>query len=116
MEAVAGNIITILFTLVGSKGIALFIVRQFGKSWIETKFTERLQRSKHELDLEIQRLRVEIDSQLSGVLKAQEKEFETLPEAWGKLSNAHGLLAALVNPLQYWPELDRVTEARLAGC
>lgn len=74
--------------------IAFLLFRYLGKSWIESKFSERLEQFKHQQALEIQRLRIEIDSTLSGVLKIQEKEFETLPEAWGKLDEANNLVAA----------------------
>lgn len=97
----------------GVVGIAFLIFRYLGKSWIENKFSERLEQFKHQQTIEIQRLRVEIDSTLSGILKIQEKEFETLPEAWSKLDEAYGHVAALVSPLQQYPNLDGMTEARL---
>jgi hypothetical protein len=97
----------------GSATIAYLLFRYLGKSWIESKFSERLASFKHQQDIEIQRLRVEIDSTLSGVLKSQEKEFETLSEAWNKLDEAYAHVKNLVSPLQYHPNLDGMTEARL---
>ena len=90
-----------------------YLFRYLGKSWIESKFSERLEQFKHQQAIEIQRLRVKIDSTLSGVLKIQEKEFETLPEAWSKLDEAYGHVTALVSPLQQYPNLDGMTPARL---
>ena len=93
----------VIFLIVsGAVGLAFFLFRYLGKSWIESKFSERLEH-----------LRVEIDSRLSGVLKIQEKEFETLPEAWSKLDEAYGHVTALVSPLQQYPNLDGMTPARL---
>ena len=97
----------------GGAGAAFLIFRYLGKSWIESKFAERLEKFKHEQNIEIQRLRVEIDSRLSGVLKIQEKEFETLPAAWSKLDEAYAHVADLVSPLQHYPNLDGMTSARL---
>ena len=82
----------------GAAGVAFLLFRYLGKSWIESKFSERLEQFKHQQAIEIQRLRVKIDSTLSGVLKIQEKEFETLPEAWSKLDEAYGHVTALVSP------------------
>ncbi len=56
---------------------------------------------------------MEIDSTLSGVLKIQEKEFETLSEAWSKLDEAYNHVKALVSPGQYIPNLDGMTPDRL---
>ena len=94
-------------------GVAFLFFRYLGKRWIESKFAERLEQFKHQQAIEIQRLRVEIDSTLSGVLKLQEMEFESLPEAWSKLDEAYGHVADLVSPLQYHPKLDDMTEVRL---
>ncbi|MBI3249175.1 MAG: hypothetical protein HYZ50_21950 [Deltaproteobacteria bacterium] len=97
----------------GAAAFAYLMFQFLGKSWIENKFTQRLEQHRHQQALEIQRLRVEIDSILSGVLKIQEKEFETLPEAWRKLDEAHGHVSALVSPVQQYPNLDGMTPARL---
>lgn len=97
----------------GAAGIAFLLFRYFGKSWIENKFSERLEHFKHQQALEVQRLRVEIDSTLSGVLKMQEKEFETLPEAWSKLDEAYSRVRSLVSPGQEYPDLDRMTPPQL---
>jgi hypothetical protein len=98
----------------GGAAVIAYLVFQFlGKSWIENKFAQRLEQHKHQQALEIQRLRVEIDSMLNGVLRIQEKEFETLPEAWRKLDEAYGRVSALTSPGQQYPNLDGMTSARL---
>lgn len=111
------QILGFLFEIVayggGGAGIAWLLFRYLGKSWIESKFSERLASFKHQQDIEIQRLRVEIDSTLSGVLKIQEKEFETLSEAWSKLDEAYDLAKNLVAPIRSEPDLDGMSEARL---
>ena len=93
---------------------ALYVVFQFfAKSWIENKFKESLEHYKHEQAVELQRLRVKIDSMLNSVLKLQEKEFETLAEAWRLLDEAFISLSSLVSPIQEYPDLDRMTSAEL---
>lgn len=97
----------------GGAVVAYLLFQYLGKTWIENKFNQRLDQLKHQQNLELQRLRVEIDSLLSGALKLQDREFQTLPEAWQKLDEAHNLVAWLVSPLQEYPDLDRMTEAQL---
>lgn len=97
----------------GSAVVAYLLFQYLGKTWIENKFSQRLDQLKHQQALELQRLRVEIDSLLSGALKLQDREFQVLPEAWQKLDEAHGLVSWLVSPMQEYPDLDRMTPAQL---
>jgi hypothetical protein len=97
----------------GGAAIAYLLFQFLGKSWIENKFAEKLEQHRHAQALELQRLRVEIDSMLSGAIKLQDKEFETLPEAWIKLDEAYSQVARLVSPVQQYPDLDRLSEAQL---
>ena len=89
-------------------GVFIFL----GRSWIESKFQERLNAVKHDHDKELQRLKIEIDSLLGGTLKLQEREFEVLPEAWRLLDEAKGLVAWIVHPMQEYPDLNRMTSQR----
>lgn len=97
----------------GVAGISFYIFKFLGKNWIETKFNERLENFKHRQDKEIQRLKVEIDSMLSGVLKIQEKEYETLTEAWSKLDDAYRWMGGEVKIIKQYPNLDRMLEAEM---
>jgi len=97
----------------GGAAIAYLIFQFLGKSWIENKFSERMEQMRHDQALELQRLKVEIDSLLSGAIKLQEKEFEVLPAAWEKLDEAHGLISWLVSPMQTYADVDRMTEEQL---
>lgn len=97
----------------GSAAIIAFLLFQYlGKTWIENKFAQRLDQLKHQQALELQRLRVEIDSLLSGALKLQDREFQVLPEAWQKLDEAHGLAKWFVSPGQEYPNLDQMNESQ----
>ncbi|MHB1247774.1 MAG: hypothetical protein ACYCZH_15150 [Sulfuriferula sp.] len=97
----------------GAALVSYLLFQHLGKTWIENKFAQRLDQFKHQQALELQRLRVEIDSLLSGALKLQEREFQILPEAWQKLDEAHGLVSWLVSPMQEYPNLDRMTAPQL---
>lgn len=97
----------------GGAAVAYGLFRYLGSKWIENKFAERLEQIRHTQALELQRLRVEIDSLLSGAIKLQDKEFQTLPEAWVKLDEAFGQVSRLTSPLQEYPDLDRLNNAQL---
>lgn len=97
----------------GAAVIAYLLFQHLGKQWLENKFAQRLEEHKHQQAIELQRLRVEIDSLLSGALKIQECEFRCLPEAWHKLDEALGLVRWLVSPGQEYPNLDRLSSEEL---
>lgn len=97
----------------GSAAVAYLLFQWLGKTWIENKFAQRLDHLRHQQALELQRLRVEIDSMLSGALKLQEKEFSVLPEAWAKLDEAHGLVSWLVAPFQQYADVNRMKSSQL---
>jgi hypothetical protein len=50
----------------GAVAIWYLLFQYLGKTWIENKFAQRLDTLKHQHELELQRLRIEIDSLLSG--------------------------------------------------
>ncbi len=97
----------------GVVAISYLTFQWLGKAWIENKFSERLDILRHQQALEVQRLRVEIDSMLSGTLKLQEREFSVLPEAWEKLYEAHLLVSMLVSPLQQYADVDKMSPTQL---
>lgn len=97
----------------GATACAYLLFQYLGKTWIENKFAERLDQLKHEHELELQRLRLKIDSMLSGTLKLQEREFQFLPDAWQKLDEAMCRVSLLVSPTQEYTDLDRMTPAQL---
>lgn len=92
---------------------AYFLFKLFAKQWIETQFKTKLDNLKHQHNVELQRLKVEIDSLLSGSLKLQEKEFIILPEIWGRLDEAHGRARLLLSPMQRYADLERMAAEEL---
>lgn len=112
-EKVLAFLLQILAYGGGGAAVAYLLFQHLGKTWMENKFAERLDQIRHQQSMELQRLRVEIDSLLSGTIKLQEIEFSVLPDAWSKLENAHSLVASLVAPMQLYPDLDRMNPVRL---
>jgi hypothetical protein len=97
----------------GSVALAFAVFRYLGKSWIENKFAKSLEEFKHEQVIEVQRLRVEIESMLSGALKLQELEFKVLPEAWKRLDDAYGLACWITASFQEYPSIEGMTDTEL---
>lgn len=97
----------------GGAVVALLLFRWLGKTWIENKFAERLEQLKHDQNVVVARLRVEIESMLSGALKFQEREFEVLPGVWDKLDAAFTNVSWLVSPLQMSVDVRRMNDVQL---
>jgi len=72
----------------GGAAIAVGVFQFLGKSYIDHKFAARLEALKHDQNVIVAKLKVEIDSMLSGALKFQEREFDVLPGVWDKLYQA----------------------------
>jgi len=97
----------------GSAAVAYLLFRHLGQGWIEARFAERLEAFKHEQAKELQRLKVEVESLLSGALKIQDREFAVLPEAWHKLNDAYSLTGWVVSPYQEYPAISRMFDDEL---
>lgn len=97
----------------GSAAIAFLLYKNLGEKWLDNKFKEQLEKQRHEQATELSRLKIEIDSMLSAVIKIQEKEFDTLPKAWYLLDEAYKHLANFSSPMQQYPDLDRMDDDRL---
>jgi hypothetical protein len=104
---------SLVLTAGAGGAVAFGLFRFLGKSWVESKFAERLETFKHQQALEIQRLRVEIESMLSGALKLQELEFEVLPEAWRRLDEAYGRARFITSALQQYENIEKSTDVQL---
>lgn len=99
--------------LISSGGLAYVLFSHFGKAWMDKKFSQSLENHRHQQSLELQRLRVEIDSLLSGTIRLQEHEFRVLPEAWEKLHEAYSYAASLLAPFQQYADLAAMDDDRL---
>jgi hypothetical protein len=97
----------------GSAAVAFLLFQYLGKGWIDARFAERLEAFKHEQAKELQRMKVEVESLLSGALKIQEREFTILPDAWHKLNEAYSLTSWIASPMQQYPAVGRMNEQEL---
>ena len=92
-------------------GYAFFHI--LGKKWIENKFEKDLTEHKHLQNVEVQRLRIEIDSLLGGAIKLQDREFEILPVAWEKLDESYWNVCSVVSQGQMYPHVDGMSGRKL---
>lgn len=97
----------------GSTTVAFLLFQYLGKGWIDARFAERLEVFKHEQAKELQRLKVEVESILSGALKLQDREFTVLPDAWHKLNEAYSLTGWVVSPMQQFPAVGQMADDEL---
>ena len=97
----------------GSSAVAFLLFRYLGKGWIDARFSERLEAFKHDQAKELQRLKVEVESLLSGALKIQDREFIVLPEAWQKLNEAYSLTSWVLSPFQHYAAVGQMSGAEL---
>lgn len=98
----------------GALGVAVFGVFKFlGEKWLNAKFEERLAAYKHAQQRELEHLKFEINSLMDRTVKLHQREFDVLPEAWGRLTDAHGVITAVTSALQQYPDLDRMNDDQL---
>jgi hypothetical protein len=118
METLVANIGAIFgYSVLGIGAVstatyALF--KLFSEKWLTAKFDERLASYKHQQQRELEELRFKIGGLLDRTTKLYQREFEVLPEAWGKLVIAHGNVQGLVAAFQQYPDLDRMSPEQLA--
>lgn len=98
----------------GSTAVAVFIFKWLGKSYIDHKFSARLDELRHDQNVIVARLKVEIDSMLNGALKFQERDFTVLPVIWESLDKAFVNVTAYASPMQWEQDVSRLNEIELA--
>ena len=83
----------------GSAAIAFLLFSLLGKNLIESWFSKNLKSYEYQ-----------INSLFNRVTKIHEKEFEVLPQAWGKLQDALSQVGQIASPLQSYPDFKWMSE------
>jgi hypothetical protein len=94
----------------GSALIAVAVVKAFGSKWLENRFAERLQGLKHGHDQEMAHLKMRIDGQLDRAVKLNQREFEVLPDIWGKVTDAHYRALSFLSPMRQYPDFSKMDD------
>ena len=97
----------------GTVTLAYWLFKLFSEKWLTAKFDERLAAYKHEQQKELEALRFKISGLMDRTTKLYQREFDVLPEAWGKLVMAHGHVHSVTSALQSYPDLDRMVPEHL---
>lgn len=113
MQTVGDVLVALLVYGGGPTAIAYGVFRYLGEKWIESKFSAQLEAERHEHAKELQGLKKKLDSELSRIVKLQDREFTVLAEAWELLQDALGEVSSLVSIVRQSPDLSRLSPERL---
>jgi hypothetical protein len=97
----------------GLVGIAYGIFKFLGEKWLNAKFEERLAAYKHEQQKELEELRFKINTLMDRTVKLHQREFDVLPEAWGRLHDAFSIIRPVALGAQQSPDVDAMSEDQL---
>ena len=89
------------------------LFKWFGEKWIDQKFEKQMEAYKTEQSRELERLRLKINGVFDRTIRLHTKEFEVLPDLWGKLVEAHALGSDYVSPLQTYADVERLDDDEL---
>ena len=93
-----------------SIGAAYLMFKLLSEKWLNAKFDERLAAYKHAQQRELEQLKGEISVLLDRTLKLHQREFDVLPEVWGRLFNAVNVVTLGFSQA---PNVNSMTEAQL---
>lgn len=97
----------------GTAGVLFLLFKKMVETWIEKVFARREREFEHDRAVEMQRLRVRIDTAIQGAIRLQEREFKLLPEAWEHVSEAFGLARWLCSPMQQMGSISALSDSEL---
>jgi hypothetical protein len=92
---------------------AYALFKWLGQKWLEAKFSEDLERFKHEKQRELESLRAELSSKITRANFLNQKEFEVLPLLFEKMCQADGAVRGFTSPLQFHADVERLRPAEL---
>ncbi|EXI70736.1 MAG: hypothetical protein AW07_03866 [Candidatus Accumulibacter sp. SK-11] len=98
----------------GAVAIAYAVFRILALKWLDSRFAEKLEAFKHLQAKEMEEVKFRINFLFDRAKKLNEKEYEVLPEAWGRLNDAFWKASATVSLLQSYPDLEKMSDAHFA--
>jgi hypothetical protein len=97
----------------GLVAIAYTIFKIFSEKWLNAKFEEQLAAYKHAQQKELEQLKLEIAILMDRTVKLHQREFDVLPEAWGRLTDAFNITRAVSFGFHRSPNLDMMSAEQL---
>ncbi|CAD7036179.1 hypothetical protein RHAB21_02492 [Pseudorhizobium halotolerans] len=95
-------------------GAAYGLFRFLGERWINHKLTERLEAYRSEQARELERLRHKINGVFDRTKRLHDREFEVLPDVWGKLVEAESWAQSYLSGFRQYPDLRKLSDDDLA--
>lgn len=78
----------------------------FGQKWIESKFAKGLEEYKAGQAQELEKLKHKINSAFDRITRLHDREFDVLPDLWGKLVEAKLWAGAYVSEMQSYAHVE----------
>lgn len=100
-------------TIGGAAAAAYGLFKWLGERWIDNKFEKQMEAYKTEQARELERLRHKINGVFDRTLRLHSKEYEVLPDLWGRLVEAHGWAWGYVSPFQQYADVMRMSDEEL---
>lgn len=91
----------------GAAAITLGLFIFLGKSWVDRKFAQALEKYKGQQNTELEKLKLKINTLFNKVVKIHDREYEILPGLWQKLVILELEVARAVNMFKQMPDLDK---------
>ncbi|MDI3335279.1 hypothetical protein QKW60_02575 [Defluviimonas aestuarii] len=92
----------------GGAVVAYYVFRHFGETWLDSKFSQKLEMFRHSNAKDLEKLRAEIDGSLKAQVRLQERQFESLRDIWDSLKDAQTKIVASLSPLQSYADLRKM--------
>jgi hypothetical protein len=113
VEAIMSFLGELGLTITVAAGVAYIFFRYMGSKWIEGQFEKQLEDYRHVHQRELEALRLEINKTMDRATKLHAREYEILPEVWGRLDEAFLQLRVLVSLFQESVDANRMTSEQL---
>ncbi|TAW57488.1 hypothetical protein ELI17_14660 [Rhizobium ruizarguesonis] len=100
-------------TVGGASAVAYGLFKWLGEKWIDQKFAKQMEAYKSDQTRELERLRLKINAVFDRTVRLHTREFEVLPDLWGKLVEAHAWGSGYLSLIQSYPDVARMDEQEL---
>ena len=110
---VGGYLVQVLMAAGGAAVLLFFIFRTVGERWVSSWFDKSLEAMRQAHELELESVRLDSNTALERTVKLNQREFETLPEAWSLAVDAMPSVQGLVAGLKSYPNLEALSPPQL---
>ena len=97
----------------GGAVVAYALFRTLGAKWLDSRFANQLEKVRQAHATEIEHLRFRIAGLLDRTTKLNQREFDILPDIWGKADEAHYATLSMIAIFQTGTDLSNMTDSQL---